>query len=87
MQRHPDAVEHKARVQFASNDGDLLEAILSSLRTLHQLTSASYGQRIVTRLSESLPEAMLPALTQAMATLHLSAEPTGNGPQLKLVSG
>lgn len=87
LQRHPDAVEHKARIQFASDDGDLLDAILSSLRTLHQLTSASYGQRIVTRLGESLPEALLPALAQTVATLQLPAEPAGSAPPLKLVSG
>jgi len=87
LQRHPDAVEHKARIQFASNDRDLLDAILSSLCTLHQLTSASYGQRVVTRLGESLPEALLPALAQTVATLQLPAESAGSAPQLKLVSG
>lgn len=89
LQRHPDAVEHKARIQFASGDDALLDAILDGLRALHRLTNASYGQRIVARLGEALPEELLPALEQAVAALHAppaEAAP-GNTPQLKLVSG
>lgn len=88
LQRHPDAVECKARIQFACGDADLLDAILDGLRTLHRLTSASYGQRIVARLGEALPDHLLPALEQAMATLHVPpADATSNAPQLKLVNG
>jgi hypothetical protein len=88
LQRHPDAVECKARIQFASGDDALLDAILDGLRALHRLTSASYGQRIVARLGEALPEHLLPALEQAMATLHKpAADATSNAPQLKLVNG
>ncbi|WP_449447147.1 hypothetical protein [Thermomonas brevis] len=88
LQRHPDAVECKARIQFASGDDALLDAILDGLRALHRLTSASYGQRIVARLGEALPEHLLPALEQATATLHAPpADATINAPQLKLVNG
>jgi hypothetical protein len=88
LQRHPDAVECKAHIQFASGDDALLDAILDGLRALHRLTSASYGQRIVARLGEALPEHLLPALEQAMATLHAPpADATSNAPQLKLVNG
>lgn len=88
LQRHPDAVECKARIQFANGDADLLDAILDGLRALHRLTNASYGQRILARLGEALPEDLLPALERAVATLHASpADATNNAPQLKLVSG
>lgn len=88
LQRHPDAVECKARIQFASGEDELLDAILDGLRMLHRTTSASYGQRIVARLGEALPEALLPALEQTLATLQAPpAEATGSAPQLKLVSG
>jgi len=88
LQRHPDAVECKARIQFAGGDAELLDAILDGLRALHRLTSASYGQRIVARLGEALPEALLPALERAVATLHAPpAESAGSAPQLKLVGG
>ena len=54
LQRHPDAVERKARIQFASGEAPLLEAILDGMRVLLQLTNESYGQRIVARLGEDV---------------------------------
>lgn len=88
LQRHPDAVEHKARIQFADGDDALLAALLDGLRLLHRLTPPSYAERIATRLGEVLPEPWLPALSQAVATLQPTA-PDGAGapPALKLVSG
>lgn len=70
LQRHADAVELKVRVQFANGQSDLLHAIFDSLRILQQLTNASYGQRIITRLAEVLPEEFLPALDHTIAELR-----------------
>lgn len=89
LQRHPDAVELKARIQFASGEPELLEAILEGMRVLLQLTNASYGQRIVARLHEVLPEHLLPELDAATAVLGVPvAKPErGDPPQLKVVGG
>jgi hypothetical protein len=89
LQRHPDAVELKARIQFASGEAPLLEAILDGMRVLLQLTNESYGQRIVARLGEVLPEDLLPALEAATAAYHapLLAPERSSPPQLKVVGG
>lgn len=88
LQRHPDAVECKARIQFASGDDALLDAILEGLHALHRLTNASYGQRILARLGEALPEHLLPALDEAVAALHAPpADAANTPPPLKLVNG
>ncbi|MBN8717004.1 MAG: hypothetical protein J0I72_02650 [Stenotrophomonas sp.] len=88
LQRHPDAVEHKARIQLASGDDALLAALLDGLRALQQLTPPSYAERIAIRLGEVLPEQWLPALAQVVAT---SPTPPSDGagapPALRLVSG
>ena len=83
LQRHPDAVELKARIQFTSGQAELLDAILAGMRVLVQLANESDGQRVVSRLGEVLPEQCLPALERAVASLR--ASPTGT-PQLKLVA-
>ena len=83
LQRHPDAVELKARIQFTSGQAELLDAILAGMRVLVQLANESYGQRVVARLGEVLPEQCLPALERAVASLR--ASPAG-APQLKLVA-
>ena len=87
LQRHPDAVEVKARIQFTSGEPELLEAILDGMRVLLQLTNESYGQRIVARLGEVLPEAWLPALDAATAAFRsqTTAPERGTPPQLKVV--
>ena len=89
LQRHPDAVELKARIQFTSGQAELLAALLDGLRVLLRLTNESYGQRIVARLGEVLPEELLPELDAA--TSGCSAPPLGpersSPPQLKVVGG
>lgn len=87
LQRHPDAVEVKARIQFTSGEPELLEAILDGMRVLLQLTNESYGQRIVARLGEVLPEALLPALDAATAAFRsqTTAPERATPPQLKVV--
>jgi len=89
LQRHPDAVDLKARIQVTSGQAELLEALLDGMRVLLQLTSESYGQRIVARLGEVLPEELLPALDAALAAWHAAdATPERNAPpQLKIVGG
>ena len=88
LQRHPDAVEHKARIQFADGDDALLAALLDGLRVLQRLTPPSYAERIATRLGEVLPEQWLPALAQVVATPQVPpSDGTGTPPALKLVSG
>lgn len=88
LQRHPDAVEHKARIQFADGDDALLAALVDGLRVLQRLTPPSYAERIATRLGEVLPENLLPAFAQAETPLPLpSSDGAGAPPALKLVSG
>ena len=83
LQRDPDAVEGKARIQFCGNDDDLAEAILDGLQLLLRLTNDSYGRRVLARLGEVLPEPLLPRL-DAIATPRAPREAA---PQLKLVGG
>lgn len=83
LQRDPDAVEGKARIQFCGSDDDLVEALLDGLQLLLRLTNDSYGQRVLARLAEVLPEPLLPRL-DAIATPRAPREAT---PQLKLVGG
>ncbi len=89
LQRHPDAVELKARIQFAGGEAPLLEAILDGMRVLLQLTNESYGQRIVARLGEVLPEDLLPQLDAAVAAWRtpIIAPERTSPPQLKVVGG
>lgn len=89
LQRHPDAVELKARIQFAGGQDDLLDAILDGTRVLLQLTNESYGRRIVARLGDVLPEECLPALDAAAAAFQapVAAPERGAPPQLKVVGG
>ena len=59
--------------------------VLEAAHTLRRLTSDSFGERIVLRLREVLPEEALPALEQA-----LRPAPTGNVeplPRMRLVGG
>jgi hypothetical protein len=89
LQRHPDTVELKARIQFTSGEPELLEAILDGMRVLLQLTNASYGQRIVARLHEVLPEHLVPELDAATAacSVPVARSERGEPPQLKVVGG
>ena len=65
----------------------LLEAILDGMRVLLQLTNESYGQRIVARLGEVLPEEFLPQLDAAAHRVPATAPERGTPPQLKVVGG
>ena len=89
LQRHPDAVELKARIQFSSGETALLDTILDGMRLLQQLTNESYGQRIVARLAEVLPEELLPQLEAATVACRapIIAPERNAPPQLKVVGG
>ena len=78
--RHPEAAEQKARTRYCGSDHELVEALLDGLQLLLRLTNDSYGQRVLARLAEALPEPLLPRL-DAIAT------PREATPQLKLVGG
>lgn len=84
LQRHAEAVELKARIQFASGEPHLLQAILDGTRVLLQLTNESYGQRIVARLREVLPDDALGHFDAALAGVGPERAST---PQLKVVGG
>ena len=83
LQRDPDAVERKARIQFCGNDDELVEALLDGLQLLLRLTNDSYGQRVLARLGEVLPEPLLPRLD----AITMPRAPREATPQLKLVGG
>jgi hypothetical protein len=82
LQKHPDAVELKARIQFSNGDAALLDAIFESVQVLLRLTGERYVQRVLARLEESLPEPHLPRLA---ALHHASAASEPAPPLLKLV--
>lgn len=69
LQRHPDAVELKARIQFAADQDALLAALLEAVPLLRRLTNPRYGERVAARLQEVLPEDLLPALAATLAAL------------------
>jgi len=87
LQRHPDAVERKAHIQFANGEAMLAEAIIDGMRVLLQLTNESYGLRIIARLREVLPEEFLPQLDAATHRVPAAAPERGTPPQLKVVGG
>ncbi|GAB1406874.1 hypothetical protein MASR1M8_07930 [Thermomonas brevis] len=84
LQRHPDAVDLKARIQCCNDQDELLVLLLEAAQALRRLTSESFGARIVARLREVLPEEALPALEQAFRPLAAdAAEPAL--PRIRLV--
>lgn len=85
LQRHPDAVDLKARLQCCSDPHDLLALLLEAAQALHRLTSASFGERIMARLREVVPEDALPALEQAFRQEAADGETTR--PRMRLVGG
>lgn len=78
LQRHPDAVEHKARIQFADGNDALLAELLAGLRVLYRLTPPSYAERIIARLGEALPEPLLPMLAETAAELRATTQAAGS---------
>ena len=75
LQRHPDAVELRTRIQCCSDQDELLALLLEAAQVLRGMTSESFGIRIVARLREVLPEDALPALEQVFRPAAEHVEP------------
>jgi hypothetical protein len=61
LQRNPEAAELRAAIQ-CSEPAQLVDALFQALRMLVGTSTQSYGERIVNRLAEILPEESLPRL-------------------------
>ena len=83
LQRHPDAVDLKARIQCCNDQDELLALLLEAAQALRRLTSESFGARIVARLREVLPDEALPALEQAFRPV--AADGADALPRIRLV--
>ena len=83
LQRHPDAVELKTRIQCCTDQEALLGLLLQGASTLQVLTSESFGQRIVARLREVLPEECLPMIDGSDSTS--ASQPDTSAPRIRLV--
>lgn len=68
LQRHPQAVELRQRLQFSRDEETAFTTILAALAALPAITSASYAERVRQRVAEVLPEALLPQLPAAETT-------------------
>lgn len=68
LQRHPDAIRHRERLQAAQSDEDTLAQLFAALHCLRLAASPTLAQRVRERLTEVLPEPYLPALQQADPT-------------------
>lgn len=62
LQRHPQAVELRQRLQFSRDEEAAFATILVALAALPAITSASYAERVRQRVAEVLPEALLAQL-------------------------
>ena len=65
LQRHPQAVELRQRLQFSRDEQAAFATILAALAALPAITSASYAERVRQRVAEVLPEALLSQLPAA----------------------
>lgn len=65
LQRHPQAIELRQRLQFSRDEQAAFATILAALAALPGITSDSYAERVRLRVAEVLPEAMLPQLQAA----------------------
>lgn len=62
LQRHPEAIRHRSRLQAAQGDEETLAQLLAALHCLRLTASPTLALRVRERLAEVLPEAHLPAL-------------------------
>ena len=83
LQRHPDAVELKTRIQCCNGQDALLALLMEATTTLRGLTSESFSLRIVARLREVLPEECLPLREQDFAAPRPAADTSV--PRMRLV--
>lgn len=76
LQRDPEAAAIKSNIQTSTGHEALVAAILQGLQHIQLRANASYGQRVVNRVAEIIPEDALPAL-QAQRTGSSPASATG----------
>lgn len=69
LQRSPEAAELRAMVQCADGPAQLVDRLFQALRMLLGASNRSYGERILVRLAETLPEDALPRL-EALRAEH-----------------
>ena len=65
LQRDPESVSLKAKLQTSPSEDELVHRLGKSLRYFRTAASATYAQRIGERLAEILPEAHLPQLAES----------------------
>ncbi|BCT91615.1 hypothetical protein LYSHEL_06390 [Lysobacter helvus] len=63
LQRSTEAADLRLAIQSTGDEALLVERLLEGLAHLCATTTASYGARVRERLSEVLPEALLPRLS------------------------
>ena len=73
LQRNAEAAELRAAIQ-CSEPAQLIDALFQALRMLVGASTQSYGERIVNRLAEILPEETLPRL-EALRTERARVAP------------
>ena len=73
LQRNAEAAELRAAIQ-CSGPAQLIDALFQALRMLVGVSTQSYGERIVNRLAEILPEETLPRL-EALRTERARVAP------------
>ena len=73
LQRNAEAAELRAAIQ-CSGPAQLIDALFQALRMLVGASTQSYGERIVNRLAEILPEETLPRL-EALRTERARVAP------------
>ena len=67
LPRSEDAASLRAAIHTAPSEEELVFQLCKALRHLRASTTASYGERVATRLAEILPEPFLPRLQAALA--------------------
>ncbi|UHQ19825.1 hypothetical protein LVB87_01270 [Lysobacter sp. KIS68-7] len=63
LQRTGEAADLRLAIQTTSDQDLLIERLLEGMRHLLATTTASYGERVLQRFAEVLPEASLPRLS------------------------
>lgn len=67
LQRNEEAASLRAAIHTAPSEDELVWQVLRALRHIRATTSASYGERVSTRLAEILPDPWLPRLHATLA--------------------
>ena len=62
LQRSPTAVELRLAIQSTSEPGALLDRLIDALTYLVSTSQPSYGERVLARFAEVVPEEALPRL-------------------------